>query len=466
MNATHTSTDLPRRAFIGAGAVGAGMLLTGVGPAQAGTTVSTQPAAGGTGTTVRNPLYLPPALTTAALTAAPATVNFGSSTSPVLAYNGSLPGPTVRARRGDSVSIAFTNRLTEQTTIHWHGMVVPTAADGHPKDAVAPGGGYTYAFPIVQRACMNWYHPHPHQLTAEQVAYGLAGAFIVNDAEEDGLSLPSGSRELPLVIRDADFDRNGTLLYKPTSTGYLGRVPLVNGTIDPYVNVQTAVYRLRVLNGANGRVFRLALSSGAAFTLIGNDGGLLERSASLGSIELGNGERLDLLVDFRSVPVGGSVMLQDLNTGWNLLQFRVTSAVTDTYVLPAALSAITKLTSPVRTRDFSFDGMSKINGKVYSLSRIDFQVPFGQVERWRFTTGGNAPHPVHVHGASFQVQSRTGGRGMVLPWEAGWKDTVLLQDRETVEVLIRFDGYRGLYLLHCHKLEHEDAGMMANFEVI
>src|SRR6266545_2278134 len=273
MNATHTSTDLPRRAFIGAGAVGAGMVLTGVGPAQAGTTVSTQPAAGGTGTTVRNPLYLPPALTTAALTAAPATVNFGSSTSPVLAYNGSLPGPTVRARRGDSVSIAFTNRLTEQTTIHWHGMVVPTAAD-----------------------------------------------------------------------------------------------------------------RLRVLNGANGRVFRLALSSGAAFTLIGNDGGLLERSASLGSIEFGNGERLDLLVDFRSVPVGGSVMLQDLNTGWNLLQFRVTSAVTDTYVLPAALSAITKLTSPVRTRDFSFDGMSKINGKVYSLSRIDFQVPFGQVERWRFTT--------------------------------------------------------------------------------
>jgi FtsP/CotA-like multicopper oxidase with cupredoxin domain len=89
------------------------------------------------------------------------------------------------------------------------------------------------------------------------------------------------------------------------------------------------------------------------------------------------------------------------------------------------------------------------------------------VERWRFKTGGNAPHPVHVHGASFQVQSRTGGRGnMVFPWEAGWKDTVLLQDRETVEVLVRFDGYRGLYLMHCHKLEHEDAGMMANFEVI
>ena len=110
--------------------------------------------------------------------------------------------------------------------------------------------------------------------------------------------------------------------------------------------------------------------------------------------------------------------------------------------------------------------MSKINGLEYDMNRIDFQVPFGQTERWRFTTNGNAPHPVHVHGASFQVQSRSGGRGTVFPWERGWKDTVLLQDQETVEVLIRFDGYRGLYLMHCHKLEHEDMGMMSNFEVV
>ena len=466
MNATILSPNLTRRGFLGAGALGSGLLLAGSIPALGRATVSAQPTAGGAGTATGYPLYLPPALTTAALTAAAATVDFGPATSPVLAYNGSLPGPTVRARRGDSVSIAFTNRLTEPTTVHWHGMVVPTPADGNPRDAVAPGGGYTYAFPIVQRACMNWYHPHPHMLTAEQVAYGLAGAFIVNDADEDALGLPSGSRELPLVIRDADFDRNGTLLYKPTSTGYEGKVPLVNGARAPYVNVQTAVYRLRVLNGANGRVFRLALGTGAAFTLIGNDGGLLERATQVGSIEFGNGERLDLLVDFRGVPVGGSVMLTDLNTGWDLLEFRVATAVTDTYVLPTALSTITHLTNPVRTRDFTFDGMSKINGQIYSLNRIDFQVPFGQVERWRFKTGGNAPHPVHVHGASFQVQSRTGGRGMLFPWEAGWKDTVLLQDRETVEILIRFDTYRGLYLLHCHKLEHEDAGMMANFEVI
>src|SRR6266511_1986757 len=180
MTTTHAPTGLTRRGLLGASAAGAGLLVAGGSQALGGPLVSASGAAG-VGTSARYPLYLPPPLTTAALTAAASTVNFGPATSPALAYNGSLPGPTVRARTGSSVSIAFTNRLTEQTTIHWHGMVVPTAADGHPKDAVAPGGGYTYAFPIVQRACLNWYHPHPHQLTAEQVAYGLAGAFIVND---------------------------------------------------------------------------------------------------------------------------------------------------------------------------------------------------------------------------------------------------------------------------------------------
>lgn len=99
------------------------------------------------------------------------------------------------------------------------------------------------------------------------------------------------------------------------------------------------------------------------------------------------------------------------------------------------------------------------------MHRVDFQVPLGETELWRFRSAGSAPHPIHVHGTHFQVISRSGGRGRVFPWERGWKDTVLLQDGETVEVLTRFERYKGLYLLHCHKLEHEDAGMMLNFEV-
>jgi blue copper oxidase len=182
-------------------------------------------------------------------------------------------------------------------------------------------------------------------------------------------------------------------------------------------------------------------------------------------LDISPGERVDLLVDFRNLPVGTRVMLRDARAGWDLLELRVVRQVTVPGTIPSTLSTITALTGPVRTRTFSFDGMSRINGLEYDVNRIDFRVPLGDVELWRFTTSGNAPHPVHVHGTPFQVTSRSGGRGQLYPWEAGWKDTVLLEDRETVEILIRFDAYRGVYLMHCHKLEHEDMGMMSNFEV-
>jgi len=457
------STRLARREFLGMALGSAAALATQGRLARAMEALARDVAP------VRHPLYLPPTLGPSALSlaASPAIVDVGGGQlSPVLAYNGLFPGPTIRARKGDGVSIRLTNGLSDVTTVHWHGMVVPTSADGHPRDAVAPGNSYTYEFPVVQRACMNWYHPHPHMLTPEQVAYGLAGAFVVTDDVEAALGLPSGSHEVPLVIRDADFDSRGDLVYKPRSSGYLGKVPLVNGTRDPKLEVDTALYRLRILNGANGRVFRLVLASGAPFTLVGNDGGLLASSAQVPGIMLGSGERLDLLVDFRGATVGDRVMLRCAKARWNLLEFVVARRVDVPGSIPTTLSTIRKLSNPVVTREFSFDGMSRINGREYDIDRIDFHVPFGQTELWRFTTGGNAPHPVHVHGASFQVKSRSGGRGRVFPWERGWKDTVLLLDGETVDVLIRFDRYRGLYLMHCHKLEHEDMGMMTNFEVV
>jgi FtsP/CotA-like multicopper oxidase with cupredoxin domain len=402
-----------------------------------------------------------------ALNSQPGQVDLGGgSLSTAWVYNGSLPGPSFRGRTGDLAQITLSNGLSEETITHWHGMVVDHQNDGHPIFAIPPGGTYAYSFPIIQRAAMNWYHPHPHMMTGMQVALGLAGAFIINDAEEDALGLPSGGYEVPLVVRDASLDSTGNLVYRPRSGGFFGDIALVNGTRNAYLNVDTAVYRFRVLGGANARIFGLTLSNGAAFTVIGNDGGLLSTAAQDTLADISPGERLDLLVDFRGLPVGTTVLLRDARAGWDLLEFRVARQVSVPITIPTNLSTIIPLTNPVRTRTFSFDGMSKINGMEYDLNRIDFQVPFGQVERWRFLTSGNAPHPVHVHGASFQVVSRTGGRNRLFPWESGWKDTVLLEDRETVEILIRFDGYRGEYLMHCHKLEHEDMGMMSNFEVI
>jgi len=109
--------------------------------------------------------------------------------------------------------------------------------------------------------------------------------------------------------------------------------------------------------------------------------------------------------------------------------------------------------------------MHTINGRMFEMERVDERVRFGAIEIWRFVNDGPFPHPVHMHAVHFQVLSRTGGRNRVLPWEAGWKDTVLVLPGETVEVIARFDSHRGMFLLHCHNLEHEDMGMMMNFQI-
>jgi blue copper oxidase len=420
---------------------------------------------------VRYPLYIPPILDAGevqTLLAAPHVVDLGGENfSEVLAYNLGFPGPTFVANFGDVASIEFTNGLNEPTTVHWHGMIVPHAVDGHPKDAVPPGDTFNYDFLIRQRACLNWYHPHPHGRTAPQVNLGLAGAFIVRDLEEAALDLPEGPYEVPLVIRDANLDQRGNLRYKPKHSGFMGKTPLVNGTLNAKLDVDTELYRFRVLCGSNARVFQLALSNGAPLTIIGNDGGLLEFAEDVPVIEIGPGERLDLLVDFRGLNMGDKLTLLDLNSGWDMLEFEVTNVEIPIYSIPTGrLSTIDALPPWVRMREFRFEGMSRINGLEYEVDRIDFTVPFGDTELWRFSTGGNGPHPVHAHGMPFQVLSRTGGRDMVFPWEYGWKDTVLVQDGETVDVLVRFDAYDDqIYLMHCHQLEHEDNGMMMNFKV-
>ncbi len=460
-----------RRTFVrlAGGAIAAGGVgwLTDVGPHGSPPSVS---AAAARGTVTRYPLFIPPIVSPAGLTltAQPSTIDLGGGTSNAWTYNGSMPGPTIMAHSGDLATIQLVNGLPEETITHWHGMLVDEFNDGHPRFAIVPGGTYTYQFPVQQRAALNWYHPHPHMLTGEQVNLGLAGAFVVRDDEEAALGLPTGPYEVPLVVRDATLNRSGNLQYKPTSGGFDGKLPLVNGIRNPFLSVDTTLYRFRILNGSNARIYRLTIGNAFPMMLLGNDGGLLETPIMVTQIDVAPAERLDVIVDFSGLTVGDRVMLRDLRAGWDLLEFRVATSVTTAGTVPASLSTITKLlmADVATTRDFSFDGMSKINGQSYDMNRIDFSVPFDQTELWRFHTNGNAPHPVHVHGASFQVQSRRGGRGMLFPWEAGWKDTVLLEDGESVEVLIRFSAYRGQYLLHCHKLEHEDMGMMANFEVI
>jgi blue copper oxidase len=476
-----TPPRLNRRDFIRAAAVTGGSIsLAGIASAcgvEDHHHIPTEPvlARGGGAPATRAPLRIPPSTTPTGLVlqAAPGTSSIipGAST-PTWMYNGQFPGPTIVASSGSRATVTFQNGLAGQSSItHWHGLLVDPANDGHPRQVVASGGSYPYDFTVNQRAALDWYHPHPHMTTGEQVYRGLAGALIVRDSVDTGLAgnplgLPAGGYEIPLIVRDASFDSRGNFQFSNKSSGFWGNTPLVNGTFAPYLDVSRGVYRFRLLNGCNARVLRLALTGGAMFTLIGNDGGLLDQVYPLSELTAAPGERFDLLVDFRSLGAGGTIMLRDLDAKWDILEFRGTGASGAGTLPTGALSTIPPLTAPTTPpRRFTFDGMTRINGKVYDISATEFSVPFDVTERWVFVTNGNGPHPVHVHGVVFQVQSRTGGRGTIYPWERGWKDTVLVNDGETVEVLIRFTAHRGLYVMHCHQLAHEDAGMMANFTV-
>jgi FtsP/CotA-like multicopper oxidase with cupredoxin domain len=363
--------------------------------------------------------------------------------------------------------------------------------DGHPRHAIGPGASFDYDFPIVQRAGTFWYHPHPHHLTAGQIHRGLAGFFIIGDAEEDALGLPAGDQEILLLLQDREGEAAAAFRYTPDAddgvSGMLRDVPFGNGVRRPTLQVSGQRYRFRVLNASHARIYRLGLSNGAALTVIGNDGGLLPSPVQVDSIFLGVGERADVLIDFTPYPAGTRLTLKSLpfsvefspdarypqGLEMDLLELvRTTPVGPAGPALPAVLSSVQPLVSggaPERHFVFQSTGagdMHQINGLTFDMNRVDEQIPMGQVERWVFTNDSTLPHPVHLHGTQFQVESRTGGRGVVYPYEAGWKDTVLLLPLETVAVLVRFDRYPGIFPLHCHNLQHEDMGMMLNVEVV
>ena len=423
---------------------------------------------------------------------------FKGKTSKVLGYqSGSILGSSIVVNSGDNININFQNNLSETSNIHWHGLLTPANMDGHPEDVAQPGSSFNYYFTVSQRAGMYWYHPHPHGHTAKQAYLGLAGAFIVRDPEELSLNLPSGEFEVPLVIQDKRVFPDFALDYSPSMgeimTGYMGPYITVNGLYSPYKDVKTRNYRLRVLNGSNGRIYNLALSNGASFSVIGADGGLLTSSQNITSLLLGPGERSDLIVDFSSYSIGTDLFLvnKTFSAGtaqgtqeFKFIKFKVTQSDTDTFSLPGTLSVINLIqeSSATRTRNFDISnagmgggghagmtmkGMHRINDKIYDKSRIDETVQAGSTEIWVFDNSmGDEPHPMHIHALQFRILDRTGGRNSLIPTESGWKDTVMLLPGEKVRVIMTFGQNKGKYVVHCHNLEHEDDGMMLQFEII
>jgi FtsP/CotA-like multicopper oxidase with cupredoxin domain len=459
---------------------------------------------------------------------------------------GSYLGPIIRLQKGQKVRIHLHNELIQPTVAHWHGLHVPATMDGHPQYAIEPNESLVYEFEVLNRAGMAFYHPHPHELTAQQAYHGLAGAIIVNDEEEAALELPSGEYEVPIVIQDRRFDDENQLVYagsmRDRMMGFYGDKVLINGHADFQLDVASRTYRLRVLNGSNARIYKLAWDDGTPITVLGVDGGLLEKPEVKPYVMLAPGERLDVWADFSGRNEGSQLVMRSaafsgvlpkmgmmmhrgslpVGSDYPLFTVKVTRKVSDSPKLPSQLSKINwHKVSDTANPDkplpiaISENHMAMlINGRPYKYN--DFQaferIKVNTIQLMEiFHNNGSHPisdngedhlsggmggmrggmgmgrgnmgmmgggmmamaHPIHLHGQQFQIVSRSVSKGTEADYatvsegfiDNGLKDTVLVMPNETVRIIKPFQDFKGLFMYHCHNLEHEDMGMMRDFLV-
>ncbi len=434
-------------------------------------------------------------------------------------YGDTALAPVIEARSNHPVRVEWLNALPREhflpidytlhgsghdvpdvrACVHLHGAKAAPKDDGQPEDWYVPGASRVCRYPMRQEAAGLWYHDHAMGINRLNMYAGLVGQFLIRDEAEDRLSLPQGRYELPLTLYDRDFTRDGQLFYptspdpaKPWVSEFLADAILVNGTIRPFHPVEPRVYRLRLLNAANSRFFRLSLVSGkvpVSFQQIGSDQGLLEAPVAMDVFTFAPGERADVLVDF-SKYAGQTVHLR--NSAFEILEFRVApnSAATP-YETPKALRTLVKAdpSTAINTRTITLneyrDGVG--NSMVMLLNRKHWHEPvtetpkLGTTEIWEFVNLTEDVHPMHLHLVRFRVLDRrvfdtfdylmhknlryVSAAVPPAANEAGWKDVVQCTPGEITRILVHFDGFAGRYLYHCHILEHEANDMMRPFEV-
>jgi blue copper oxidase len=400
--------------------------------------------------------------------------------------NGAYLGPTLRAERGDRVELRVRNGLPETTTVHWHGMHLPAAADGGPHQPIDPGETWTPSWKIDQPAATLWYHPHPHSETADHVYRGVAGIFLLDDSDAEVLSLPAeyGVDDIPLIIQDKRLDGDGELDFSQgliSPTGRLGSTILVNGTYSPYLEIGDERVRLRLLNGSNARVYNVGFADDREFDLIATEGGLLEAPQRMGRVQLSPGERAEIVAAFeprerivlRSFePELGTNFFEGRFAGgddsFDLVQIRAGATLASSPSVPERLGSHEHLHAEEadRTRRFELNG-TQINDKDMDMRRIDEVVRRGATEIWEVRNAAGTPHNFHVHGVSFAVLDYDGEEPP--PHLRGLKDTVYVPPGKTVRLVIGFSDYTDPelpYMFHCHILQHEDRGMMGQFVVV
>lgn len=418
-------------------------------------------------------------------------------------------GPTLDLRRGERVRIEVVNRIGQPTVVHWHGMMVPDTADGHPHQAIPSGSRYTVEFTVRNPAGTYLYHPHPHRTTGGQTYYGLAGLLIVREPFEREIALPE--RELGLVLQDRRISEDGQLVFKRSMmddmNGVLGDRVLVNGVDDAAFKVAPRAYRLRVANVSNARIYKLAWSDDRPIRVIGAEGGLFSRDEGVQErpyVTLFPFQRIELAEDFGARADGAEIALVSRAfsgldrmgmmggmMGGGMMRGMMGSSQGEALhiarftVSPGARSRATRIALPraetalgegeyeLRTQ-LAFRHMRGfLNGRRFDAEHPmavaeDERLPAGRTTVWTFANDGAGmamPHPMHVHGVQFRILERRGGElpedlreGLI---DAGWHDTFGIFAGERVRIALA-PQIPGLFMYHCHNLEHEDGGMMRN----
>jgi len=399
-------------------------------------------------------------------------------------FDGAYLGPTLVAERGDTVRVRVTNHLTEETSVHWHGMHLPARMDGGPHQMVSPGEVWRPTWRVDQPAATLWYHPHLHGRTEEQVQLGMAGMFLIHDPREEALALPRtyGVDDLPVIVQDKRFASDGQ--FTDSVSGFIGPIGdtlVVNGVVGPYVNVSSDRVRLRLLNASAARTYDFGFADRRTVALIATDGGLLPAPVPLDHIRLSPGERAEIVVTvqpreravLRSFPpdLGLEGPLPGMNAGsdtLDVLELRAAASLAHGPDVPPVLAPIERwdAASAAVTRTFRLDG-HEINGRSMESGRVDETVTVDTLEEWAVTNTMDLPHSFHVHDVQFQIASIDGDPPP--PELAGWKDTIYLPPQSEFRLLLRFTDFpdrNASYMYHCHLLAHEDAGMMGQFVVV
>ncbi|HEX2900251.1 MAG TPA: multicopper oxidase domain-containing protein [Bacteroidia bacterium] len=444
-----------------------------------------------------NPLTIPDTLSGQVinLELAPSNVQFLPGTiTQTYGINEPYLAPTVILYKGQTVQMNVTNSLSDTSTMHWHGLHVPAMDDGGPHTPIAPGTTWSPDFTVLDEAATFWYHPHLHEHTTEQVYKGAAGMIIVRDSFEATLGLPHtyGVDDFPLIIQDKSFDSlSNAFIYEALSD-----TMMINGTLNPYLQVPAQMVRFRLLNASNQRVYNLGFPPNNIAFQISSDGGLLEEPLPITRILIAPGERAEVVVNFTNQTANFPLMANNSEMGdgisggpqgpgggpgnpldgsnFPIMDFRIGPQTPNpittlpanfrTYDLPDIQNV-----DVVRTKVFTVDSSGfpfYINGALFDHDAVNDTVRLGDTEIWELINATDVAHPFHIHDVQFHVIEKN---GMPAPAHLrGRKDVVLLQPGDTIKFITRFDDFADEmtpYMYHCHNLFHEDGGMMSSFVV-